>query len=358
MGRRRTAFSRGAKIPRHGGPDRPGPSSATRAGASRPGSAWSPSLGPDGPSGMTANAVSVAVAGAAADDRVLRAHVPDARRGRALRAASECSSSPTTRRRSPRASPPSMPEQEKFEGLALDASAPACPSHRRLPRPGSAASCGTCCPGGDHLIGVGEVVDLWAGRRATRSSSSAATTGRCPSAKTAPAGGRPGARGPGVTRGYRARGSRAPSFRIQLGNSGCDSAPTQNAPETCAARRENAATSSAAMLMISISRRTIRSAIVRCSPAGRPANSTSSGSSRCAAPDAHALREQVHEQRRRPVHVVDVVLGLVPCDQQQRAQQHLHDHRYLGGAQHVPERDRRRGRARAAARPQTPAHQC
>ena len=59
--------------------------------------------------------------------------------------------------------------------------------------------------------------------------------------------------------------------------------------------------------MIPISRRTIRSAIARCSPAGRRLEVDVLRHLALGGADAHALREQVHQQRRGAVHVVDRV---------------------------------------------------
>ena len=66
----------------------------------------------------------------------------------------------------------------------------------------------------------------------------------------------------------------------------------------------------AASAMTPVSRRTIRSAIVRCSTAGSVSNTTPSGISPLCGADPHPLGEQVHQQRRRAVHVVPRVRRL------------------------------------------------
>ena len=135
------------------------PSSGTHAGGLPPACASSRPVGRGRAQRDDGQRGHLAVARAAADDRVLRAHGPHAGGRRALRGASGSTSSRTTRRRWRPASPPRCPRRQKFSGLGWSR-AQACPRSQ-------AASAWLGCelreltPAGDHLIGVGEVVDLW-----------------------------------------------------------------------------------------------------------------------------------------------------------------------------------------------------
>ena len=146
-------------------------------------------------------------------------------------------------------------------------------------------------------------------RRASRSSSSAATTGRSPSAS------RPRRRS--------TRRSKAVTPRLRVAVSAASPALEQLARSPAPRGRRTPRSAARASVMIPISRRTIRSAIVRCSRRRERLEVDALRQLALGRAHPHPLREQVHEQRRRPVHVVDRVLGLVAGEQQQRSQQHL-----------------------------------
>ena len=272
------------------------PPSATPAAVSRPASAWSPRSGADGPSGMTANAVTslsleppLMIVCFAHTARTLAAVQHSGRFGVHFLAHDQEDVAARFASK--------MPEPEKFEGLdwteragvpALDGclAGLACELRELLPgrRPPDRRGRGR------RACGRG---------RATRSSSTAATTGRCRSART---------RRRRWTRRWRARRR---SSRSGAGAWVARCRTRADAPRTAAAdlrgaqrerddqqagdghdphlaahdpQRDRALLAGGQRLELDVLRQL---ALGGAGP--------------------HALREQVHEQRRGPVHVVDRV---------------------------------------------------
>ena len=129
------------------------------------------SFGPDGPVGADRQRGHVAVARAAADDRLLRPRVADAAGGRAFAA---------VRGPVPRPRPGGARRPLRLQAARRRRSSTAS----RWTRARRACRCWTAClgglvcelrelvPGGDHLIAIGEVVDLWQARASRWSSTS------------------------------------------------------------------------------------------------------------------------------------------------------------------------------------------
>ena len=117
------------------------------------------SLGADGPSGMTANAVTslsleppLMIVCFALTSRTLAAVEHSRRFGVQFLAHDQEELAARFASK--------LPERREIRGSRVArARRRARPSTAALP--GSAASCRSCYPGGDHQIGVGEVVDLW-----------------------------------------------------------------------------------------------------------------------------------------------------------------------------------------------------
>ena len=191
----------------------------------------------------------LAVARAAADDRLLRPRVADAAGRRALAARFAVQFLAHDQEELAARFASKLPEAEKFDGVAWSRALRRAGAGR-LPRRAWPASCASCCPGGDHLIAIGEVVDLWTRR------------GRAARLLPRRLLGADRAESPRRRRSTRrCEPLRRPSAVCRLQSPVTDSCRLEQCPDTCAARTANATISSAASVMTPISRRTIRSAI-------------------------------------------------------------------------------------------------